>query len=50
MVICKAHETCPREGGGPESTVCVSAATETLGDCHASLVTCAADGRLSTAS
>ncbi len=21
MVICKAHETCPRESGGPESEV-----------------------------
>ena len=58
MVICKAHETCPREGGDPchNEAYTVRRSDEAIGceskqgDCHASLATSAADGRFSTAS
>ena len=58
MAICKAHETCPREGGSPcnDERYNLRRSDEGIwdagkqGDCHASLATSAADGRFSTAS
>jgi hypothetical protein len=45
MVICKAHEACPREGGGPSSHEAgLLSAAVTKDECNA------ADGRFSTAS